>query len=86
MSYLWVVMAMNPTALGSAMAVAVLAAIAAYVGEEADDHRLGTYTATDFWQKVCNAMAAQIVAHITANAKCNGADSGGDTHSAVGIV
>lgn len=41
----------------------------------------------DYWLKMlAQAIAYEVIDHITANAKCNGLDSGGDTHANVGIV
>ena len=43
----------------------------------------GTYA---FATKLAEAIANAIVDEITANAKCSGADSNGDTHDSVSIV
>ena len=41
----------------------------------------------NYWLKqLSEAIAYEVVDHIVANAKCSGADSGADTHDAVGII
>ena len=55
-----------------------------------DDHTLTGYTLAEYLdrlsQGLATAIANEVINHITANAKCSGVDSRGDTHDAVGIV
>jgi len=51
-----------------------------------DNEELAGYTLDAFWDDICEAIAATVVAEITGNAACNGTDSNGDTQNTVGIV
>lgn len=41
----------------------------------------------DWWlDQLAKVIAEEVITEITGNAKCNGTDSGGDSHPNVGIV
>lgn len=79
-------MAMNAVALTASMTAAILAAVKSDYLNIADDHKLTGFTTDDFWAKIAAAISTTVISHIKTNAKCNGNDSHGDSHSNVGII
>ena len=71
---------MNTVALTNAL---FLRFEAHYRGDPPDD-----FVEDDDWwlREFCRIIAEEVIHHIQLNARCNGVDSGADTHDLVGIV
>lgn len=65
------------------LATAIKTAFISIYNQEDDDHQDDPYYFFDSW---ANGLATAIINEITVNARCNGNDSGGDSHNNVGII
>lgn len=79
-------MAMNPSALRSALLSGFVAKVKPLFTGIADNHQLTGKEFENFWDKISEVIADEVVGHITSLAKCSGLDSHGDSHDNVGIV
>lgn len=79
-------MAMNAGDLKDELKAAFIAQLKPIFENPDDREELAGYTFEDIWGVISNVIATKIVAHLVANAKCTGNDSGGDTHNNVGII